>query len=143
MLKAVFDTVIFVRTLLNPRSASGRLMFEYQSKYRLFLSSLLIEEILEVLGRAELIDRFHLKEIDYPGAIKYLLKSMEGTEMVELMEILSISRDPKDDKVLATAKAADANYLVSADKDLLDLKEYEGIQIVDEKTFLQILEELS
>lgn len=65
---------------------------------------------------------------------------MNNAEIVEIGEISSISRDPKDDKFLAAAKAANAHYLISADRDLLDLKEYEGIQIVDVETFLQVLE---
>lgn len=143
MLKAVFDTVVFVRTLLDSRSASGRLIFEYKSQYRLFLSPQLIEEILEVLGRKEIIDRFHLRQTDYHGAIKRLLKSMERAEIVELTDIRAVVRDPKDDKVLATAAEANADFLVSADRDLLDLKEYEGIKIVDAETFLKILEDMS
>ena len=141
MPKAVFDTVVFVRALLDSRSASGRLIFEQPSRYRLFLSTPVIEEVLDVLGRKELIDRFHLKQTDYPGAIKRLLKSMERAEIVEFTEIRAVSRDPKDDKILATAKAADADFLVSADRDILDLKEYEGIKIISAETFLKILEE--
>ena len=32
-----------------------------------------------------------------------------------------VSRDPKDDKFLATAVASEADYVVSEDRDLLDL----------------------
>ena len=141
MLKAVLDTVIFVRALLNPHSFSGRLLFYYLNDYRLVLSSHLIEEILEVLGRKEIIERFHLRQFGYPEAMAHLLKSISSAEIIEIGKIPSVSRDPKDDKFLATAKAANVHYLVSADRDLLDLKEYQGIKIIDAGTFLQILEE--
>lgn len=139
MFRVVFDTVIFVRALLNPHSFSGRLIFEYFKDYHSFLSPSLIEEILSVLGREEIIKRFHLKEVDYPKAFARLLKAISRAEIIKIDEMPSVSRDPQDDKFLATAKKAQADYLVSADKDLLDLKEYEGIKMIDAETFLNIL----
>ncbi len=141
MIRVVFDTVIFVRALLGSRNFSGRLIFEYSNNYQLFLARPLVEEIIEVLGRKEIIKRFHLRQSNYPKAMARLLKSINSAEIVKIGKISSISRDPKDDKFLAAAQTADANYLISADKDLLDLKEYQGIQIIDAETFLKILEE--
>ncbi len=141
MLKVVLDTVIFVRALLNPHSFSGRLLFEYLSDYRFFLSPSLIEEILEVLRRKEIIERFHMRQYNYPQAISHLIKSMGRAEIIKINKIPAISRDAKDDKFLATAKAAKADYLVSADKDLLDLKVYEDIKIINAEIFLKLLEE--
>jgi predicted nucleic acid-binding protein len=37
-------------------------------------------------------------------------------------DIPQVTRDPKDDKFLATATAGEAGYLVSEDPDLLDLR---------------------
>ena len=50
-----------------------------------------------------------------------------------------ISRDPKDDKFLAAARAAHAAYLVTEDQDLLVLEEYEGTAIVTAEVLLQHL----
>lgn len=141
MPKAVFDSVIFVRAILNPHSFSGRLLFEYLRMYRLFLSAPLVEEILEVIGREEIIKRFHVKQHDYKQAVVRLLKSMERAEIVEIYEIPQVSRDVKDDKFLATAKACGADYVVSEDNDLLYLKEHKGIKIITAEGFLQILEQ--
>jgi putative PIN family toxin of toxin-antitoxin system len=43
--------------------------------------------------------------------------------------------DPDDLMVLGTAKAADVSYLVTGDKDLLELESYEGIEIVTPRQF--------
>lgn len=142
MLRVVFDTVIFVRALLDPHSFSGRLLFDYLGKYRLFLSAPLVEEILEVLGRKEIVERFHLRQSNYPEAMARLLKSLDRAEIIQINKILSVSRDPKDDKFLATAMEANADYLVSADKDLLDLKVYAGVKIINAEIFLKLLEAL-
>ena len=43
--------------------------------------------------------------------------------------------------VLATAVQAGTNYIVSEDKDLLDLRQHEGISIVAAAEFMRLLEE--
>jgi len=42
----------------------------------------------------------------------------------------TITRDPADDQVLAAALAAQADLIVSGDAHLLDLKSFQGIDIV-------------
>jgi len=51
------------------------------------------------------------------------------------------SRDPADDKFLECAVAGRADYLVSADADLLTLGTIEGIPILDVPAFWQVLRE--
>ena len=51
------------------------------------------------------------------------------------------SRDPADDKFLECAVAGDADYLVSADADLLTLRDVEGIPILDAPAFWEKLRE--
>lgn len=46
------------------------------------------------------------------------------------------SDDPDDNKFLECALEADARYLVSADRDLLDICEFRGVEIVDSGEFL-------
>ncbi len=52
----------------------------------------------------------------------------------------SVARDPDDDQVLACAVAAEANLIVSGDRDLLSLATFEGIPIV---TATEALERIS
>lgn len=138
MLRVVFDTVVFIRSLINPHSTYGDLVFAYYRRYRLFLSRPVLTEILEVLRRPELTRKYRrLRELDTRRVIDILKQA----EVVNVGEIPTVSRDPKDDKFLATARAAGAQYLVSEDKDLLDLEEYEGVKIVDVATFLRILKQ--
>jgi predicted nucleic acid-binding protein len=55
---------------------------------------------------------------------------------------IRISRDATDDKFLECAVSGDADYIVSADADLLILREVQGIPIVDVPTFWQKLTEV-
>ena len=51
-----------------------------------------------------------------------------------------VSHDPEDEPVLACAVDGKANYLVTGDPHLLDLKTYGGIKIMTPAQLLQILE---
>ncbi len=51
-----------------------------------------------------------------------------------------VSRDKDDDKVLACAREAEADYLVSGDRDLLVLKSYGGTRIVAPRDFELLFE---
>ena len=52
----------------------------------------------------------------------------------------AISRDPKDDYLLAYAVSEKADYLVTGDDGLLTLEAIAGLRIVTPATFLSILE---
>ena len=139
MLRVVFDTVVFVRSLINPCSFWGKIILKYSKSYRLFVSKPVLQEILEVLNRPEITSLFHsLEGLDK----EKIIEIVNQAEKVEIFDIPTTSRDIEDDKFLATAKAANAHFLITADKDLLDLKEYEKIKIINAETFIEILKEL-
>lgn len=135
---AVFDTVVFVRALINPHGCWGQLIFDCFPRYTLITSQPLIVELLDVLARPEVNEKFRVfPNLDVPR----LLDLIGEAVLVELEDIPLVSRDPKDNKFLATAVAGGADYLVSEDRDLLDLVEYDGVRIVDTLTVLRLLAE--
>ena len=54
-----------------------------------------------------------------------------------------INDDPDDDKFIECAVASRADFIVSGDKHLLDLEEYEGIKIMKAADFLFIISKKS
>ena len=50
-----------------------------------------------------------------------------------------VCRDPDDDYFLGCAAAGGADYLVTADEDLLVVRQYRDVAIVDTRTFLALL----
>jgi putative PIN family toxin of toxin-antitoxin system len=134
--RVIFDTVVFVRALINPRSHCGQILFEHFSGYRLFVSRAIIEEILEVFGRAQIISKFNtLKNFDLTA----VLDIVAAAELVEPSIVARASRDPGDDKFLAAASTAGAAFLVSEDQDLLVLRTYEDTAIVSCEEFVAVL----
>lgn len=63
-----------------------------------------------------------------------LIKAMEIIEPVTHVEIC---RDPDDNKFLECAKDSHSLYIVSGDKDLLIIEQYDNIQIVTAKDFCE------
>jgi putative PIN family toxin of toxin-antitoxin system len=48
--------------------------------------------------------------------------------------------DSDDDKVLATAIAGQADFILTGDDDLLVLREYHGIQILSPRQFVEMMD---
>lgn len=137
MIKAVFDTVVFVRALINPYSFCGQFFFKYNYKFRLFVSKPIIKEILEVTQRPEIRRKYKTDKID----LREMLEILSQAENVRVKEVEKICRDEKDDIFLATALGAKADFLVSEDRDLLSLENYKGVKIIDSASFLKFLKE--
>jgi putative PIN family toxin of toxin-antitoxin system len=112
-------------------------VFQHAGRYVLVVSPPVIAEILDVLHRPELTRRFRqLAGVDLARIIEIL----DSAEAVELDEIPAISRDSNDDKVLATAAASEADYLVTQDNDLLVLGAHGRTKIATAAAFISILE---
>ncbi len=135
--KAVIDTQLFLRAALNPNSLAFKIIFDLDERYVLVASKAIISEVRNVLYRWEIRIKFpHLTD----RIAERLLSAFARAEIVEPDNVPNISRDSKDDKFLACALAAHANYIVSEDKDLLVLNPYQGIHIINALDFLQVLQ---
>jgi uncharacterized protein len=131
---AVLDTVILVRGLLDPFSWSGQILFQHGKRFTFVVSKEVVEEYLDVLHRPKVMSKFR-ETADRD--IEAVFKLIRSAKSVEIHENPSISRDLNDDKFIATALASDAEYVVTQDKDLLVLREYEGISFVTSEEFLR------
>ena len=90
----------------------------------------IINEYQEIVQ--EMIDR---KQGHLDKAI--LTPLINAMEIIEPITHVEICRDPDDNKFLGCAKDSQALYIVSGDKDLLVIEEYENIQIMTAKEFYE------
>lgn len=51
-----------------------------------------------------------------------------------------VAPDPGDDKIISCAVEAQADFIVTGDKGLQQLGEYQGIKIIDAESFTRILD---
>jgi putative PIN family toxin of toxin-antitoxin system len=80
--------------------------------------------------------RDKLKKYFNQGKVTELISLLDIlTDKVKLRKIDKICRDPKDDFLLALSKEGKANYLITGDKDLLDIKVYGRTRIVTVRQF--------
>jgi len=71
-----------------------------------------------------------------------MLESFAGDSVLVPGKLaVKASRDPDDDKFLAAAIEAKARYIVTGDKDLLDVKSYRRVRMIRPRAFLKILQE--
>ncbi len=56
------------------------------------------------------------------------------------LQLTGICSDPKDDMFVACAVEGGADYIVSGDRDRLELGEFQGISIVEPGEFMALLE---
>lgn len=105
--------------------------------------SAVVSQKITACATAEIIN-------EYEDVVQEMIDRKQGhinrailSPLIRVMEIIGpithveICRDPDDDKFLGCAKDSHALYIVSGDKDLLVIKEYEKIQIVTAKDFCE------
>ena len=135
-MRLVLDTNTVLSALLW-RGTPYRLLQAIRHQYpslQLYSSPVLLEELTDVITRPSFSQRLN----SIGKTVRQVLADyIEIVELVEPLEIPRIVRDPDDDHVLACALAAKAQIIVSGDKDLLDLREYQGIPILTTADALQ------
>jgi putative PIN family toxin of toxin-antitoxin system len=121
VLGAVFDCVVFVQALANPRGPAGTCFELVRSGHvRLYISPSVRAEVAEVLGRP--IIRRRLKGLTNETVAAYLDEIDRLAHSTPAVPpVIALERDPKDEKYINLAIAAQASYLVTRDQDLLDL----------------------
>lgn len=102
----------------------------------LVISPYILDEADDVVGRAWFVRR----ELTDParGVIANLAAS--ATVVSLSADIPRLCRDPKDDAVIATAVAGNADVLVTGDDDLLALGDVAGVRILDPAAFVALLD---
>lgn len=90
------------------------------------------------LKENKLLARRKIEEQEY---LKKLEKYFSTVKKVKPVKKLTVVEDPEDNKLLESAAASSAEYLITSDKHLLKLERYEGIRIVTPTQFWNLFEE--
>jgi putative PIN family toxin of toxin-antitoxin system len=118
--RAVVDTSVWVRALIEPQGAPAKVLAAYRAgRFTLVASRPILEELESVLNYPRLVRRFRVPQaaLDLPAYLR------RRAELVEIDGSVTVCRDPHDDMFIETAVRSGADYLVSMDKDLYDVPE--------------------
>ena len=81
------------------------------------------------------------QKITDPGYLKKLEYFFDLVQPVENTKRINVVEDSEDNKILESAVAAHADFLITSDQHLLKLKKYQGVKIVRPEAFWQEWEE--
>lgn len=132
--RSIIDTNLWISYLITDRLIKIDLMLE-KGQLRLIFSEESLQEFLKVAYRPKFKKFFSNEDINE----LLNLFSFYG-EIVEVSSVVDICRDPKDNFFLALAKDSRADYLITGDKDLLEIGVFEGTQILTFSEFENTLE---
>jgi len=133
MIRAIIDTT----TLLSGIGWEGKpkqiLNYWLDNKFTIVTSPEILEEVREVFFRS----KFDFIDIDKKN--EFILNLASLAEIIYPTHKVDICRDKDDNKFIEAAISAKVNFIVSSDKDLQVIKEYNGIKIISVDEFLKIL----
>jgi putative PIN family toxin of toxin-antitoxin system len=116
-LRVVLDTNVLVSALAYPGSIPGRILNAWhEGELDLVLSRYILDEMVRVLPRLPRIPLTPAEIRDLADSFLFVAEIVEPSTTPD--ETL---RDPADQLVLGTLRAAQADYLITGDNDLLAL----------------------
>lgn len=140
-MRVVLDTNVIISATLVHGGKEDQILRAWQrGAFELVLSPPILEELARALFY-EKLRRFRWMTDAEIGAL--LLALGAGSFLASGEVTVRVSRDPDDDKFLAAAVDARARFLVTGDRDLLDLKRYQDIRILRPGRFLAVLRRAS
>ena len=134
MLRLVLDTNILVSAIIS--SGKPRKLFKMgiNRKYKILISKETLDELSEVLQR----QKFKMSGEEIIQIISALMKTGENVHVKSNFKV--IRNDPDDNIIINVAYDGEADYIVSGDKDIKDLKHFQKIKIVSVDEIMKILE---
>jgi len=133
-LKVVLDTNTILSALLCREGNPAQVLVKAGSGEIInHISKDILKEVKEVLSRPKIVER----TTDHER--RYLIHFIESTSVLVTpkKKLNVITEDAADNKILECAKEAKAGYIISGDRHLLKLNEYEEIKIVPSSEFLK------
>ena len=132
-MKIVIDSNIFISSFFwggNPNEVFEKVINGFDE---LFITDEIIKEIISVMSDS----KFTVNIADIEDYIKIIEKYSKNIESKNVS--VFISRDQDDNKILQCAYDGNVDYIITGDKDLLVLKEYESIKIMNPKDYLELI----
>ena len=129
-MKILFDANVIISGFVS-QGYSFDVIKDAAGKHEVYYTEYLLKETQKSLSA-----KFPLSGEVINSIINTVKKQFIEGKTADTVE--RISRDPKDDQVLADAAANDIDIIITGDKDLLELKHYKGIKIIMPKDYWKL-----
>ena len=138
-IRAVLDTNVLVSGLISSHGSLRAVIDGWLAKrFALITSPYLIQEFNHVLTYPRIASRLRLSEQELTAFLSALL--LQSEIVPGHLRLPGVTRDPKDDAVVACAVEGKADAIVSGDGDLLAMDGYEDIRVYTPQEFLAALD---
>jgi putative PIN family toxin of toxin-antitoxin system len=136
VLKAVIDTSVMVSVAFPKGELAGELRdMIADGAFMLVTSKEIMAELYRVLHYPRILKQFNASKDDIDEFIGMI---MEHALLAKgRYSLHKIKEDSTDDMFLACAMEAKADFIVSRDPHLRNLKQFHGIKIIDVKEFVE------
>ena len=134
-LRAVIDTNLFISGLFARDTLSSQLQNLWINQdFQLITSVEIIKEVSRVLYYPRIQERFKPREENIRRFFRLIFRKAIISK--DIYKTDRITDDSTDNKFLACALEKEADYIVSRDPHLRNIKHYHRIQIVDARSFI-------
>jgi len=140
-MRIVLDTNVLVSAILSPESTSAQIIkLVLEDTLNLVISPDMLEETDRVLRYPKLLKRMKKNGIVLKEVNDFIEKMSKTAVITQgKLKISAIKDYRSDNKILACAIEGEADFIISGDHHLIELKEFQGIPIVNPATFAEIV----
>ena len=132
--RVIIDTNLWISFLISRRFEKLDFLFS-SDKICLLFSNRLFSEFISIARSEKFRKYFSESDID-----DISIRMKKVAKLVQTTSVITRCRDPKDDFLLELAVDGKANYLITGDKDLLELKTMYKTNIVKIEDFFREIE---
>lgn len=135
-MRLVLNTNVVASAMLWDGSPPLLLQARRERRVELYTSTPLLAELTDILGRSKFAKKIMASLLTVDQLIDHYVELVQIVRPTPTPRIVS---DPDDDVVIGTALAAKADLLVTGDRPLLSVSEYQGVRIVSVSEALELI----
>ena len=132
MIRAVIDTNVFISALFWRGAPYEVIKKGFAGAFVIITSKEILKEVEQTLTK-----KFQFPAEDTHAFLKIIALNAHIVEPKSRLVV--VSADPDDNKVIECAVSGQAAYIISGDKDILDLKKYQQVEMLSPAAFLKVL----
>ncbi len=138
MIRAVLDANILISAVIIKGGKPYQVIYLAPDQFVWLTSEYIFSEVANVLTRKHIQTKYARRVTPRRQAL-FFARVRSIATVIDVKTKLCVVSDPKDNPILACAVDGNADFLVTGDPHLLQLRSYNEIQIVTPDEFLRML----